>query len=61
MTVFKPPPGTDGPFGVTAGPGGTWFSHGATIDRIRRGRITEFAVPDPASADTGWLTWDGGA
>ena len=56
-----PPAGTDGAFGVTAGPGGTYFAHGATIDRIVHARITEFALPDPATADAGWLTWPGGS
>lgn len=57
VTVYTPPAGTDGPFGVTPGPGGTYFAHGATIDRIDgRGTVTEFPVPDPATADVGWLT-----
>lgn len=60
VEVFVPPAGTDGAFGVTAGPGGTYFAHGATIDRIVHARITEFALPDPATADAGWLTWPGG-
>ena len=61
VTVYVPPAGTDGAFGVTDGPGGTYFAHGATIDRIAHGRITEFALPDPSAADAGWLTWPGGA
>lgn len=60
VQVFVPPAGTDGAFGVTTGPGGTYFAHGATIDRVADGRITEFALPDPAAADAGWLTWPGG-
>jgi virginiamycin B lyase len=60
VAVFVPPAGTDGAFGVTAGPGGTYFAHGATIDRVAHGHITEFALPDPATADAGWLTWPGG-
>lgn len=61
VTVIVPPAGTDGAFGVTAGPGGTYFAHGATIDRIAHGVITELALPDPATADAGWLYWPGGA
>lgn len=58
VTTYAPPAGTDGPFGITQGPGGTWYAHGATIDRILDGVITQYAVPDPGSADIGWLTWD---
>jgi hypothetical protein len=25
---YPPPPATDGPFGITAGPGGTWYAEG---------------------------------
>ncbi len=57
VTAISPPAGADGPFGVTSGPGGTYFAHGATIDRIdSHGTIAEFAVPDPEAADVGWLT-----
>ena len=59
VTTFVPPAGTGFPFGITNGPGGIYFAHGATIDRIGGGRITEFPVPDPAAAHLGWLARDG--
>lgn len=46
-------------FGVTAGPGGTWFSEAASVDRVRGDRVRRFPVPDPATAGVGWLTWPG--
>ncbi len=58
VTSYIPPAGTDGAFGVTQGPGGTWYAHGATINRIVAGKTTEYPVPDPDTADAGWLTRD---
>jgi streptogramin lyase len=54
---YPPPASTDAPFGVTEGPGGEWYAHGNTIDRIRHGQLERFAIPD-AAADAGWLVWD---
>jgi virginiamycin B lyase len=59
VTSYPPPSGTDGPFGVTQGPGGTWYAEGATVNRIGR-RLTRVPVPDAERADLGWLSWDGG-
>lgn len=36
VTAFTPPPASDGPFGITAGPGGTWYAEGDQIVRIGR-------------------------
>ena len=61
VTSYAPPPATDTPFGVTTGPGGTWYAEGDRIVRVRaNGTIDQFSLPDPAAADAGWLTWPGG-
>lgn len=46
-------------FGITAGPGGTWYSLASSVERIRDGRTRTFPVPDPVTASVGWLTWPG--
>jgi len=56
VTTYTPPPGTNRPFGIVVQGGATWFAHGATIDTLRDGTITEHPVPDPDLADVGWLT-----
>ena len=56
VTVTDPPPGTSGAFGISDGPGGVWFSHGGTIDRVTNRGIEEFEVPDPG-ANTGTLAY----
>lgn len=62
VTSYQPPAATDTPFGITAGPGGTWYSEGDRIVRIQDdGRIDQFPLPDPSAADAGWLTWPGGS
>jgi len=58
VTTFVPTPGTDGAFGVTQGPGGTWYAHGATINRVVSTRTIQYPLPDPDTADAGWLTSD---
>src|SRR5215469_7060253 len=59
VTSYSPPPSTDTPFGITAGPGGTWYSEGNRIVRVQaNGSIDQFPLPD--AADAGWLTWPGG-
>src|SRR6478735_2570324 len=64
VTLTDPAPGSAGADGITGGPGGTWFSHGGSVDRITHAgsvdRITHagtdvFAVPDAATADVGAL------
>lgn len=60
VIVHVPPSGPTTAFGVTDGPRGLWFSHGGSIDRIRHGVITEYPLPDAATSNAGWLTWDGG-
>jgi len=61
VTSYPPPPASDGPFGVTAGPGGTWYSEGDRIVRVRaNGVLDQFVLPDPDIADAGWLSWQGG-
>jgi virginiamycin B lyase len=59
ITTYIPPKGVDTAFGITPGPGGTWYAHGGTINRISNGKLTQFPIPDAASASAGWLTWDG--
>lgn len=56
VTTYLPPAGTDDPFGIVVEDGLTWFAHGATIDTVHAGTITEHAVPDADRADVGWLT-----
>jgi virginiamycin B lyase len=61
VSSYPPPPATGTPFGITAGPGGTWYSDGNRIIRVRaNGRIDQFALPDQDAANAGWLTWPGG-
>ena len=62
--VSYPSPADAGgrPFGVTAGPGGTWYSDGNTLNRIHDGSTTTYTVAGVDASDTvglGWLTWDG--
>jgi virginiamycin B lyase len=55
------PPTATNVFGVTAGPGGTWYSDGDRIVRVRPdGAQDVFLVPDPDQAWVGWLSWSGG-
>jgi virginiamycin B lyase len=62
VTSYPPPPATDGPFGITQGPGGTWYAEGNLIVRIRpNGQQDVFPLPNQATADAGWLTWGGGS
>jgi virginiamycin B lyase len=59
VTTHVPPPGVDTAFGITQGPGGTWYGHGGTINRLHAdGTLDEFPIPDAATASAGWLTWD---
>jgi virginiamycin B lyase len=61
VTSYPPPPATDTPFGVTAGPGGTWYAEGDRVVRIEaNGTVDQFPIPNPDAADAGWLTWPGG-
>jgi virginiamycin B lyase len=61
VSSYPPPAATDNPFGVTAGPGGTWYSAGDRIVRIgANGSVDQFSLPDPDAANAGWLTWPGG-
>src|SRR5262249_2090144 len=61
VTSYPPPHATDGPVGLTAGPGGTWYAEGDRIVRIRgNGKVDQFELPDPLAADAGRLTWPGG-
>jgi virginiamycin B lyase len=57
VTSYQPPDQPAGPFGVTAGPGGTWYSDGAYVNRVNHGETRHFAIPDETAV--GWLTWDG--
>lgn len=57
-TFTAPRVPNDSPFGVTAGPDGTWYSDGPTINQIRAGHTTTYRVPDPTTASIGWLTWN---
>jgi virginiamycin B lyase len=57
---YPPPPATGKPFGITAGPGGTWFSEGDRVVRVRaNGSLDQFVLPGQ-NADAAWLTWPGG-
>ena len=60
VTVIHPPAGTAGAFGISDGPGGVWFSHGGTLDRVTHRGIEEFPVPDTATANTGTLAFTPG-
>ena len=55
VTLTDPAPGSAGADGITGGPGGTWFSHGGSVDRITHAGTDVFAVPDAATADVGAL------
>jgi virginiamycin B lyase len=58
VTTYTPPAGNGvTAFGITQGPGGTWYSHGATINRINNDHLDQFPIPD--ASQLGWLTWDG--
>lgn len=56
-----PPPFAGNPFGITAGPGGTWYGRGAGVDLIPAGGgpIQTYPV-DPAAA-MGWVATRGPA
>ncbi len=41
--------------GITAGPGGAWFSRGGTVHRVGRAGWAPVALPDAATADVGAL------
>jgi virginiamycin B lyase len=62
-TAYAPPANTgDSPFGLTHGPGGTWYGDGTTIDKISHGRTTTYVVPgvdDTNLPGVGWLTSNG--
>ena len=59
ITTSIPAAGVDTAFGITQGPGGTWYAHGGTINRINKdGTIDEFPLPDADTASAGWLTRD---
>ena len=61
VTSIAPVPSTDGPFGITEGPGGTWYADGDLIVRIQPdGTTNSYALPSPGISDAGWLTWPGG-
>ncbi len=59
VTSYQVPPNQDaGPFGVSAGPGGTWYADGAVLSRVDyTGSQTFFSIPEASAL--GWLTWDG--
>jgi virginiamycin B lyase len=59
VTVIHPPAGAAGAFGISDGPGGVWFSHGATLDRVTPHGLDEFPMPDPTT-NTGTLAWKQG-
>jgi virginiamycin B lyase len=62
VTSYPPPPATDNPFGITLGPGGTWYAEGNLIVRIRpNGHQDIYPLPNQDTADAGWLTWAGGS
>lgn len=51
---------TDTPFGVSAGPGGTWYGAGQEVVQVRaNGTSRSFTVQHPEVADVGFLTSDG--
>ncbi len=51
---------TDTPFGVTAGPGGTWYGSGQYLVQVRpNGTSHRFTVQHPQVADVGFMTTDG--
>ena len=58
--MIHPPAGTAGAFGISDGPGGVWFSHGGTLDRVTPHGVEEFPVPDPATTNTGTLAFKPG-
>jgi virginiamycin B lyase len=61
IATYPAPPATDLPFAITTGPGGTWYSEGDRIVRVRNnGTIDQFELPDPQAADAGWISWSGG-
>jgi virginiamycin B lyase len=53
---YQSPAGTDHPFGISAGPGGTWYARGGRLDLIPAGSrtIQQFPLPD-ANASAGWV------
>jgi virginiamycin B lyase len=57
VTSYQPPDQDAGPFGVTAGPGGTWYADGAFVNRVNHGATVHFPIPDASAV--GWLAWDG--
>jgi virginiamycin B lyase len=58
VTTYTPPAGNGGTaFGITQGPGGAWYAHGATVNRINTDRLDQF--PIPGGRLLGWLAWDG--
>ena len=59
VRTFQPPADAgSSPFGVTAGPGGTWYADGSTVNVIHGNATTTYRLPDPATANAGWLTRD---
>jgi streptogramin lyase len=63
VSSYLPPSGTgDSPFGVSSGPGGTWYGDGTTINKIHNGHTQTYVVPGVDTTDypgVGWLTRDG--
>ena len=61
ITSISPAAGaTDTPFGVTAGPGGTWYGSGQYVVQVRaNGTSRSFTVQHPQDADIGFMTTDG--
>jgi streptogramin lyase len=57
VTSYTPVPSTDNPFGVTQGPGGTWYADGDLVVQVNADRQRAFDLP--GDADAGWLAWDG--
>jgi virginiamycin B lyase len=61
IASYPAPPATDFPFAITQGPGGTWYSEGDRIVRVRsNGTLDQFELPDPQLADAGWISWSAG-